>query len=51
MPVFICVWKHKESVAFIYKFRARNNHCGTITQNIGTSATSLLPCMNDVIEP
>ena len=44
--------KCKEPVAFVsIKCRAKNNHCGTIAHKIGTSATSLLRCMKDNIEP
>ena len=44
--------KCKKPVAFVsIKCRAKNNHCGTIAHKIGTSATSLLRCMKDNIEP
>ena len=47
--------KLKEPVVFVSMkalwFLARNNNCGTIAHKIGTSATSLLHCMEDGAKP
>ena len=52
MPVFTCVDNARSLLHLLllrHKFRARNNHCsrGTIAHKIGTSATSLLRCMEN----
>ena len=54
MPVFTCVDNARSLLHLLlrHKFRARNNHCsrGTIAHKIGTSATSLLHCMENSTE-
>ena len=47
MPVLIYV----ENTKSIFKYRGRNNHCGTTANKIGVSATYLLRYMKDDIKP